>query len=178
VLGLQVEVEFIETYQGQKTFGSVHEHLEKQDFEIFRLTNLKHWPYKTFMPLKMYTGQDVFCDLLYLRSLRHVERHPEFWTSGRIGQFIRICLLYDLTDTAAAFLETFIAKKLINEEAAEELAGLISAWAGALDYFYYPAPAPGRRQQFLDACVLMLKALLPDRVYDNLRSFSKKYLHV
>ena len=86
-MGLQAEVEFVETYEGQKTFGAVHEYLEKQDFEIFRLTNLNHWIYKTAMPLKMYTGQDVFCDLLYLRSLRHVERYPDFWTSFRIIQF-------------------------------------------------------------------------------------------
>lgn len=174
VLGLQAEVEFVETYKGQKTFGSVHEYLEKQDFEIFRLTNLNHWPYKTLMPLKMYTGQDVFCDLLYLRSLRHVERCPEFWTFRRIIQFVRICLLYDLTDTAAAFLEKFIAKKLIDEKAVEELAGLIRTWTGALDYFYHPCPVFERKKLFLNGCVLMLKSLLPDRAYNNLRSFYNK----
>jgi len=174
VLGLQAEVEFVETYNGQKTFGSVHEFLEKQDFEIFRVTNLNHWPYKTLMPLKMSTGQAVFCDLLYVRSLRHVERYPEFWTSRRIIQFVRICLLYDLTDTAAAFLEKFITKKLIDEEAVEKLAGLISSWTGALDYFYHPNSRSGRKQLFLLGSALMLKSLLPDRTYNNLRSFYNK----
>ena len=174
VLGLQAEVEFIETYKGQKTFGSVHEYLEKQDFEIFRLTNLNHWPYKISMPLKMYTGQDVFCDLLYLRSLRHMERYPEFWTSRRIIQFVRICLLYDLTDTAAAFLERFIAKKLIDENSVEELAGLIRTWTGALDYFYHQGSESERKQLFLHGCALMLKSLLPYRAYNNLRSFYNK----
>jgi len=174
LLGLQAEVEFVETYAGQKTFGSVHEYLEKQDFEIFRVTNLNHWPYKTSMPLKMYTGQDVFCDLLYLRSLRHVDRYPEFWTARRIIQFVRICLLYDLTDAAAAYLERFIAKKLIDEKSVEGLAELIRSWTGALDYFYHPSAEShkGRTKKrlFFHACDLMLKSMLPDRVYNYLRS--------
>ena len=177
VLGLQAEVEFIETYRGQKTFGAVHEYLVKQDFEIFRLSNLNRWRYKTSMPLMMYTGQDVFCDLLYLRSLRHVERYPEFWTSSRIIQFIRICLLYDLTDTAAAFLEKFISKKLIDESATKKLARLIMTWEGALDYFYHPAigKKSARRKQLIHASNLMLKSLLPSGIYDNLLSLYRKY---
>jgi hypothetical protein len=177
VLGLQAEVEFLETYRGQKTFGAVHEYLEKQDFEIFRLSNLNRWRYKTSMPLMMYTGQDVFCDLLYLRSLRHVERYPQFWTSSRIIQFIRICLLYDLTDTAAAFLEKLIAKKLIDESVTKKLARLIMTWEGALDYFYHPAiwKKSERRKQLIHASNLMLKSLLPSGIYDNLVSFYRKY---
>jgi FkbM family methyltransferase len=170
VLGLQTEVEFIETYKGQKTFGAVHEYLEKQHFEIFRFSNLNRWPYKTSLPLAMYTGQDVFCDLLYLRSLSHVERHPDFWTSKRAANFIRICLLYDLTDTAAAFLEKFIAKRLIDEPSVADLARLIRNWTGALDYFYHPIVERRKRQSFLNALSLMLKALLPDRAYNNIRS--------
>lgn len=174
VLGIQAEVEFIETYDGQKTFGTLHEYLEKQDFEIFRLSNLNRWPYKTSMPLRMTTGQDIFCDLLYLRSLRHVDRNPLFWTSPRIIHFVQICLLYDLTDTAAAFLEKFIEKKLIKKPSAEKLAGLIMRWEGALDYFYYPAPER-RKEQFLHASNLMIRSLLPSQTYNNLRTFYRKF---
>jgi hypothetical protein len=179
VLGLQAEVEFIETYDGQKTFGSVHEYLEKQNFEIFRLSNLNRWRYKTSMQLMMPTGQDVFCDMLYLRSLRHIERYPEFWTPTKIIQFIRICLLYDLTDTAAAFLEKLISNKLIDEFSTEILARLIMTWEGALDYFYHPAPVAEkkleRRKQFIHASNLMFESLLPARIYNNLISFYSKY---
>ncbi len=137
VLGIQTEVEFLETYSSQKTFGAVHEFLEKQYFEIFRLTNLNRWIYKTSFPLSMYTGQDVFCDLLYLRSLRHVDRYPEFWTHKRIIQFLRICLLYDLTDTAASFLHRFSKNKLIDESSIKEVKEMISTWKGAIDFFYH-----------------------------------------
>lgn len=174
VLGLQTEVEFLETYLGQKTFGSVHEFLENKDFELFRLTNLNRWIYKTSIPLMMYTGQDVFCDLLYLRGLRHIDRYPAFWINRRIIQFIKICLLYDLTDTAAAFLEKFSVKKLLDDSTAEDLAGLIKTWHGALDYFYYPdSTVKKRRQQFLHACILMVKSLIPDRLYKKLESSFK-----
>jgi hypothetical protein len=165
-----VEVEFIETYNGQKTFGTVHEYLEKQYFEIFRLSNLNRWKYKTSKPLMMHTGQDVFCDMLYLRSLQHVDCFPEFWTRDRIIQYIRICLLYDLTDAAGAFLDKFITKKLIDESSAENLVKLIMIWEGAIDYFYHPKPAieVNKQKQFLDALNLMLKSLLPLQAYNNL----------
>lgn len=176
LLGLQAEVEFLETYAGQKTFGAVHDHLEKQNFEIFRLTNLNRWTYKTSLPLMMYTGQDVFCDLLYLRSLRHIERHPKFWTSERVIHFIKICLLYDLTDAAAAFLEKFIEKELIDATAAEKLAMLITSWEGALDYFYLPdsRSKSERRKQFIHASNLMLRSLLPDKAYNGIKYFYNK----
>lgn len=174
VVGLQVEVEFIETYEGQKTLGAVHDYLERQGFEIFRLTNLNRWNYKTAFPLNMYSGQDVYCDLLYLRSLRHVDDYPEFWTIEKITKFIKICLLYDLTDTAAAFMERFIAKGLISKSSTEELKILIIGWTGALDHFYPLGPARFRIQLFLNASVLMLEALLPKTIYNTLKLFRKK----
>ena len=138
VLGIQAEVEFLETYSGQKTFGAIHDLLEKQYFEIFRLTNLNRWFYNTSLPLSAYTGQDVFCDFLYLRSLRHIDRYPEFWTDRRIIQFLRLCLLYDLPDAAASYLERFIEKKIVNESSIEDLIKIICNWKGALNFFYYP----------------------------------------
>lgn len=170
VLGLQVEVEFIETYQGQKTFGAVHGYLEKHGFEIFKLTNLSSWKYKTAFPLKMCSGQDVYCDLLYLRSISHVDECPEFWTTDKIIKFIKLCLLYDLTDTAAAFIEKFIVKELIDKSSVEEIRELTMNWTGALDYFYQANQVRSRARLFKEACVLMLQSMLPKRVYITLRS--------
>jgi len=174
-LGIQVEVEFLETYTGQRTFGSVHDFLHEQGFEIFRLTNLNRWPYKTAMQLRTYTGQDVFCDLLYLRSLGHLERFPEFWVPSRIIQHLRICLLYDLPDFAAAFMEKAIERRLIDADAVQDITKLIMDWSDALTFFFHcthsvPEAAQGRRRQFLHACVLMLKALMPLSAYNALAS--------
>ncbi len=169
VLGLQVEAEFIETYSGQKTFSAIHDFLTEYDFEIFRLSHLCQWKYLTSKPLKMRTGQDVYCDFLYLRSLRHVDRYPEFWTSDRIVQYLKICLLYDLTDTAAAFLDKFIEKGLIDTSSSCDLEKLIVSWGGALDYFYHPSKSVAMRKKlFQDACILMLKSLLPVFVYSKI----------
>ena len=175
VLGLQVEVEFIETYSGQKSFSAVHDFLTEYDFEIFKLSNLCHWKYLTSKPLKISTGQDVYCDFVYLRSLRHVDRYPEFWTHDRIVQYLKICLLYDLTDTAAAFLDKFIEKGLINSASCCDLEKLIVSWGGALDYFYLPSKtAAMRKKLFKDACILMLQSLLPVGVYRSLCNFRNK----
>ncbi len=177
ILGIQTEVEFIETYKNQKTFGAVHEYLGHQNFEIFRLTNLNSWTYKTSIPLKIQTGQNVFCDLLYLRSLSHVDSCPEFWTPEKIIQFIKICLLYDLTDSAAAFLEKFVKKKLIDAHINRQLAQLIMKWEGALEYFYLPLSRKELiTKRFLSVSNTIAKLLLPKKKHSQLkRIYSEKF---
>lgn len=177
VLGIQAEVEFLETYKGQKSFSAVHDLLAEYDFEVFKLTNLCSWKYKTSYPLVRPKGQDVYCDLLYLRSLRHVDRYPEFWSFDRITHFIQICLLHDLTDTAAAFLDKFVKNGMVKVSSITELSNLVSSWDQAVDYFYLPkegvAKNQGRKAQFITSCDLMLKSLLPKAIYGAIRDFKK-----
>ena len=64
VLGLEVEVEFVELYKGQSLFGDVCEELAKFDLEFFDFVNIARWErfsYNTF-------GQSVFGDALFLRK--------------------------------------------------------------------------------------------------------------
>ena len=112
VIGLHIEVEFLESYTGQKTFGEVHEYLQRLGFEIFTLSNVNAWYYRSAIPLKMRTGQHTFCDLTYFRRIDSIE-HDGFWTPGRAKQALRLLLLHDLTDTAAAFLERFQHRGLL-----------------------------------------------------------------
>ena len=151
MLGLQIEVEFLESYSGQRTFGEVHEYLYRLGFEIFTLSNLNAWYYRSTIPLKMRTGQHTFCDLTYFRRIDSIEENG-FWTSERAKQALRLLLLHDLTDTAAAFLERFKHVGLVADEESRVIARLISDWEGALGYFYPPEPAamlPPRR--FIDS---------------------------
>jgi len=138
VLGIEVEVEFLESYLGQKTMGYIHEQLFENGYEIFRLKNLNKWYYKTKLPLVKRTGQDTFCDLIYFKSIDSIERQPEFWNSGRAIKMIQLLLLYDLTDSAAAFYETFDANDYFEQSQLSVLSKLISNWEGSLDFFYLP----------------------------------------
>ncbi|MFC2055702.1 FkbM family methyltransferase [Chloroflexota bacterium] len=136
VIGVQIEVEFLEIYEGQKTFDVIHRHLYKMGFEIFRLSNLNKWYYKTSLPLKLYSGQHIFCDLLYLRSIDSLENKYHFWNTERATKAVKLFLLYDLTDTAAAFLEKMTSKNIIPVEKARDLKIMVVEWEGALRNFY------------------------------------------
>jgi FkbM family methyltransferase len=166
VIGLQIEVEFLESYTGQKTFGEVHEYLYHLGVEIFTLSNVNAWYYRSAFPLKMRTGQHTFCDLTYFRRIDSIEQDG-FWTPERAKQALRLLLLHDLTDTAAAYLERFQRRGLLTQDLARVFARLIGEWEGALGYFYHPeryAALPRRR--------------FVDRVLDvNLRKIIRKLRH-
>jgi len=136
VIGIQTEVEFLECYKGQKTFGSVHEHLYDRGFEIFKLRNLCKWEYKTDYNLKIYTGQETFCDLLYFRNIDSIDENVSFWSKNRAVRVVMMMLLYDLTDAAGAYLQRFVNRGLVESTRADKLKGLIEDWEGAFSFFY------------------------------------------
>ena len=165
VIGLQIEVEFLESYTGQKTFGEVHEYLYHLGFEIFTLSNVNAWYYRSAFPLKMRTGQHTFCDITYFRRIDSIEQ-DDFWTPERAKQTLRLLLLHDLTDTAAAFLARFQHRGLFRPDEARIFTRLISEWEGALSYFYQPELAARHERSFVD------------RVLDvNLRKIIHKLRH-
>ena len=165
VIGLHIEVEFLESYRGQKTFGEVHEYLQRLGFEIFTLSNVNAWYYRSTIPLKMRTGQHTFCDLTYFRRIDSIEQ-DRFWTPVRAKQALRLLLLHDLTDTAAAFLERSQHRGYLPGDEARVFARLISEWEGALDYFYHTASSAPPSRSFVD------------RVLDlNLRKIIRKLKH-
>jgi len=149
VIGLQIEVEFLECYSGQKTIGEVHEYLYRLGFEIFTLSNLTKFYYRSTFPLKMRPGQDAFCDLTYFRRIDSIEEDG-FWTPDRAKQALRLLLLHDLTDTAAAFLERFQRRGLLTREESRVFTGLIGDWQGALDHFYRPDSVAHPRRGLID----------------------------
>lgn len=140
LLGLQVEVEFLPAYVGQKTVGVVQTCLEQFGFEIFRLTNLQPWFYSTRLNLKRRTGQHAFCDLLFLRGLDTIHQQPDFWTPERAAKLIQIALLHDLTDAAAAYYERFADRSLFPPQQDARLRNIIESWEDALTRFFWLKP--------------------------------------
>jgi len=150
VIGLQIEVEFIEAYQDQKTWWKIDELLQNAGFEIFRISNLNRWYYRSDLRLKRLTGQDVFCDLLYMKSINTVDKIG-FWNSTSAVKAIVLQLLFDLTDTAAAFFEEFDRSGIIRADNFRELQRLIREWPGSEEYFYPdPEMKMTNRKKILD----------------------------
>jgi FkbM family methyltransferase len=134
-LGVQVEVEFLESYTGQRTFGDVHNLMLDLGFEIYTLSNLCKWFFKTNLPLKhKKSGQHTFCDFLYFRSIDACRETP--LTEETAKKLLSLLLLNDLNDSAAAFYELFAEQCLFGATDAKQWQDLIVEWPGLLDYLY------------------------------------------
>jgi hypothetical protein len=57
---------------------------------------------------------------------------------------LQLMLLYDLTDSAAAYFEVFKRRGLLLEEQIAGIEKMISSWPGAVEYFYQPLESPRR----------------------------------
>lgn len=93
VLGLKVEVEFLELYRGQPLFADVDSFLRARGFELADLRRV-YWKRAEFtaFPGK---GQLVFGDALYFKSVDAVME------KNQALKFAAVCLLYGMRDLAA-----------------------------------------------------------------------------
>ena len=100
VLGLELEVEFLELYKGQPLFGDVCNTLSKNEFEFIDFLNLSRWERKR--PRNGH-GQCVFGDALFLRSpefLRDKNASVNSWSS-----YIAILIIYNRFDLIEVVLD-------------------------------------------------------------------------
>lgn len=93
VLGLKVEVEFLELYRGQPLFADVDAFLRARGFELADLRRV-YWKRAEFTayPGK---GQLVFGDALYFKAAESLPKDKAL-------KFASVCLLYGMRDLAAA----------------------------------------------------------------------------
>jgi FkbM family methyltransferase len=134
-LGVQVEVEFLESYEGQRTFGDVHNLMLDLGYEIYMLNNLCKWFFKTRLPLKhKKNGQHTFCDLTYFRSIDSCRERPLEGDAPR--RLLSLLLINDLNDSAAAFFELFEEQGLLTGETLKNWRELIVEWPGLFDYLF------------------------------------------
>ncbi|MBC2606930.1 FkbM family methyltransferase [Pelagicoccus albus] len=128
------EVEFIESYTDQKSFGAVHELLRSQDFELFKQDNLNKWYYRKNLPGKIQNGQHAFCDFLYFRSIDTIGV-SKFWNETNARLCLGLLLLHDLVDSADAYYKRFTDNSILHPSS--EIEAIISEWRSALSFFYH-----------------------------------------
>ena len=72
VLGVEVEVEFSELYQGQPLFAEVDVFLRKKDFQLFDLASV-HWKRKLGKGIGNSKGQIIYADALYFKNTEKIK---------------------------------------------------------------------------------------------------------
>ena len=101
VLGLEIEVEFVELYTNQPLFGNVCEFLSKKGFEFIDFVNLCRWERAGFTAV----GQCVFGDALFLRPPEKID-YTDI-SVDKLSAYFSILLIYrrfDLIDTTLSLL--------------------------------------------------------------------------
>jgi FkbM family methyltransferase len=167
-LGIQIEVEFFECYQGQKTFGEIHSFLEKKGFEIFNVSNLNRWFYKTSLDITRYTGQHTFCDFLYIPSISQINETN--WTQSKAEKLIIILLIHNLIDSAAAYYEKFITLNILTDTN-HKFQELICSWTDTIEYFY---EAPENKPSKIETSTLWLNLFIKMR-WQSLKKHKQCY---
>jgi FkbM family methyltransferase len=146
VMGIQVEMEFSECYEGQKTFGAVHEMLNDAGFEVFGLSNINAWTYLTVNPVVNPRGQETFCDITYFRSIDCVGRDGVS-TREELEKLVGLLLLFDFNDAAMAYLDRGVKCGLI--ELKHPAFRLATEWPGSIEFFYEPKKKKGVLRRIL-----------------------------
>lgn len=111
VLGLEVEVEFVEHYENQPLFGDVCELLTKQGFEFIDFPNLCRWERHDFTGY----GQCVWGDALFLRTPENMDLAS--MSNNKLSAYLSILLIYrrfDLIDVTIKLLPDK-RKHILNE---------------------------------------------------------------
>ena len=108
ILGLELEVEFIDLYKSQPLFGDICNHLSDKGFEFIDFVNLSRWERSAHNSF----GQCIFGDGLFLR----VPEKIEFQELGinKISSYFTILMIYRRYDLLERAL-TLLPIKLVAE---------------------------------------------------------------
>ena len=107
VIGLEIEVEFVELYEGQPLFGDVCSYLAKHGYDFIDFVNICRWERSKFTQF----GQLVFGDALFLSELDsfslQLKSLPQDVAKSKAVKYIAIAILYDHIDLVPKCLSVF-----------------------------------------------------------------------
>ena len=115
LIGLEVEMEFVQLYNDQPIFGGVVAYLESKKFQFIDFTHIQRWERFNFCQ----TGQAVFCDGLFLKTpeiyYEIIKSLPLAQQKEKSIKYISILSLYHRSDLIRRFL-ALGAKDLLKNE--------------------------------------------------------------
>jgi len=159
-LGVIAEVEFIPVYEGQFSFDETHRIMSRHGFELFELSNVCRWQFKTALRPRHPRGQQTFCDFLYMRSIDAIGESG-IWDAGKARKQVLLFLLFNMPDVAAAYYERFVARGTLPEDA--ELEGWICEWSDVAEMMIEMPAGSGSlqdgklRESRLTQCLLRMR---------------------
>jgi FkbM family methyltransferase len=124
VLGVQVEVSFIERHVGAPFFSDVDSFLREQGFALFILAR-EHWLRQNRVWGCNSHPQLIWADAVYVLTkeqfLNRLKLCPQELQFSIIVKFLVICLGYGLHDYAIEVIAAVEDEKIIGEDVAQEL---------------------------------------------------------
>lgn len=122
MIGLEVEVEFIEIYKGQPLFAEVNEFIESHGFSLI---DLKRTFWKRIIRDEGDNkGQLVFGDALYFKEPEKVIELINI-DNEKIIKSINLYLVYGYVDLAVELLDLATQKKIVTNDLNKQLLSLI-----------------------------------------------------
>ena len=127
ILGLEVEIEFIEMYKNQCSFGEIKDFLHQHDLEFVDFTTICRWERDTPMNnLGICMGGDA----LFLRTPEYIYQNYEK-DSEKLDAYLSICLIYKRFDT---ILKTINLFKLEDSKAHSKFLKISKLFRRRLNY--------------------------------------------
>jgi len=127
ILGLKIEVEFLEIYKNQPLFADVDIFMRSKGFELIDLRRF-FWKRKEYASFRG-KGQIAFADALYFKNIDKfivsIESREELYKRAKIIKFVTVCVIYGIHDYAFSILNKSLENKLIDEELYREIVDLI-----------------------------------------------------
>jgi len=132
ILGIQIEVEFIEMYKNQPVFRDVDEFMDKNGLQLMDLRRF-YWKRKDFCNYNG-KGQLIFGDALYFKKLNVLfqglsEINDKLYGRSKIFKSILTCLVYKMFDYAVSIANLGLRLKYFNKDECESVISEIQKYS-------------------------------------------------
>lgn len=139
ILGLKVEVEFLELYEGQPLFAELDAYLREQGFQLMDLRRM-YWKRNDYTHF-VGKGQLVFGDALYLKKHDYffelLKNSDMRYAQNKTVKFAAACLVYGMRDYAVFLLNQARRHGYITENVWIELTETIRNEDRSLRNWYF-----------------------------------------
>jgi FkbM family methyltransferase len=117
VLGLELELEFLEIYKSQPLFGEITQHLHNKGFEFYDFVRLTRWDRDN---IYNEMGQCTWGDGLFLRTPEYIIEN--YLNNNQVlKRYIIICLLYKKFDLINKIIYSIDNNKIVPDSFKNQL---------------------------------------------------------
>ncbi len=129
IVGLKVEVEFVDVYKGQPLFADVDTYLRGNGFQLMDLRRA-YWKRRDYTRF-VGKGQLVFGDALYLKTaeafLASLKEGDARYAESKTMKFVAACMVYGVRDYAVFVVNQACSRGYVGEDLRTELTQIIRA---------------------------------------------------